>query len=128
MLAAVTIDLTDVQTLVGGLAALVVAWGVLWRKLIRPASVRFRAVADIVQRELTPNGGNSIKDRSMQAAKAIAAATDAAEQASESVSAIARQVADVQVSQETICQLLDNVERDDRLRAADIADVRKRAH
>ena len=43
--------------------ALATAAGYAWRKWGRPTVAWFRALGDAVERELMPNGGESIKDR-----------------------------------------------------------------
>lgn len=49
-------------------AAVVVAVGVIWRQAIRPVVRGVGAVQRIVERELTHNSGNSVKDHAKQAA------------------------------------------------------------
>lgn len=104
-----TVDLTDVPTLVITAAALVGAWGVLWRGLVRPAYRRIHVMYELVQKELTPNGGSSMKDSTTRAAGAVTQAVEAATKAAAAVEALAGQVTEVQENQETIFQLLDNV-------------------
>lgn len=51
-----------------GLAALVVAWGVVWRGVAKPVWKRLTAIHAIVTREMTPNGGASMKDHATKTA------------------------------------------------------------
>lgn len=58
-------------------AAVVTALGV-WLKKMRPVWKGVMAVHDIIERELTPNGGSSMKDAAMAASKNAAEAKEAA--------------------------------------------------
>ena len=114
--AELTVDPTDLTTLVIGGAALIGAWGVLWRGLIRPTHRRVRALHDIVARELTPNGGWSVKDSTTKAAGAVGEAVAEARRAAETAAALAAEVAsikagqeEIQGSQETVFELFDNL-------------------
>jgi uncharacterized membrane protein YccC len=58
----------------GAVVAVAAALVVLWKfvKLIRSAARKLDALDRVVQRELTPNGGGSMKDKSTATADAVA--------------------------------------------------------
>lgn len=104
-------------------SAVVLALGILWRYIVRPVwrLIRFavaevreeverrKKIDDLIHRELTPNGGSSMKDSATRAAGGVKEAAAAAERAATTAEALTAKVAEVQESQETIYQLLDNV-------------------
>ena len=45
------------------IAGVIVAIGTLWRMVLRPLGLRLGALATIVERELEPNGGSSLRDQ-----------------------------------------------------------------
>jgi hypothetical protein len=44
-------------------AGVVVALGTLWRMVLRPMGIRLGALGTLIERELTPNGGDSLRDQ-----------------------------------------------------------------
>jgi hypothetical protein len=55
--------LGDAGSTVVVIAGVVVAIGTLWRMVLRPIGTRLGALAIIVERELEPNGGDSLRDQ-----------------------------------------------------------------
>lgn len=53
----------DVGSAVVILAGVVVAVGTLWRMVLRPIGQRVTTLAHLVEREMTPNGGASLRDQ-----------------------------------------------------------------
>lgn len=45
------------------IAGVVVALGTLWRMVLRPMGLRIGALGSLIERELAPNGGDSLRDQ-----------------------------------------------------------------
>lgn len=65
-------------------AAFLVALGVIWRNFVGPAIrfvraslVRVRVVHELIEKELNPNGGSSLKDQSERIERRLAGVTEA---------------------------------------------------
>lgn len=91
------------------IAAAVGAWVLIWTKALRPfvrgvrkVKAKIEVVHDIANRELTHNGGTSLKD----AVKRIDQRTEAVEQR---VAGATQQINDVEEAVNAIAQVIDNV-------------------